>query len=133
MGQFQVRGTSAQYSNPNQVDQNSKLFADCGDAAAIAAGLRLHAATGVRAETPWSVKTLPGGTTVWGGAMSYPVLLFPQPGTFYTTSPKANPVVFNQDPPVVGKGQPIVVQGSAGSTATAGPVPGTSVVFRSRA
>jgi hypothetical protein len=57
-------------------------------------------------------------------------------------APQANPIAVNQDPPVPGKGQPIAVVGSSGSTGVpttdvnrqvSGTVPGTSVTIRNPA
>jgi hypothetical protein len=46
----------------------------------------------------------------------YGICAVPQPGSFDATPPQANPIAVNQDPPVLGKGQPITQTGATGST-----------------
>lgn len=59
---------------------------------------------------PGATPTQDPATGGWG------FLAEPQPGTFVPGEPLSNPIAFNQDPPVVGKGQPISVGGASGST-----------------
>jgi hypothetical protein len=128
MGKLNVQGIV--YDNPKQTDQSSNFDPTTG--------------------RPWSngnqdyTFTVPsspptfkvGNTPLTPGSQSVTSAMGnPQPGSFDATPAKANPVVFNQDPVVAGKGQPITVtKDASGKTLTAhGQIPNSSVVFNSPA
>jgi hypothetical protein len=111
MGTVNVPNTSVVYSNPKQIDQTSNLDPTTG--ATWTPGNQPYSFTVPSSPPTFKVGFTPltpgtQATTTTGSN--------PQPGTFDPTPPKANPVVVNQDPPVPGKGQPVSVQGSSGST-----------------
>jgi hypothetical protein len=84
MGQLNIPGTSIQYSNPKQVDQNTLVFPN---------GM-------VTPGYPPNVGgTLAGVTWTQNGPTS-----FPQPGTFDAAPPQANPVLFGKQPPSLSAG-----------------------------
>jgi len=130
MGQLTVEGIK--YDNPQQVPQSQVLFqADSTD-------LNNPSQT---AGQPWqpnvsTIKAIVPGTSYYGwGTESYPK---PDP-LVLVPPPQANPVMFNQDPPVVGRGQAVSVSGSAGSTGNpsvdvnrkvSGTIPGTNCTIR---
>jgi hypothetical protein len=122
MGRLNVPNSSVIYDNPKQQDQSTLTFPPGFVTPAYPPNIN-----GTLAGQVWQ----PNGPTT-----------FPQPGTFDTTPPQANPIAVNQDPPVPGKGQPVAVQGSASSTGVpttdlnrrvSGTVPGTNCTFRNPA
>ncbi|SRR6266436_978552 len=108
MGQLQIPGTSVQYSNPKQMDQSANLDPTTGKP--WVNGTDIYPYTGSFSGVVFS----PGhfGQTMTNGGS-------PQPGTFDPTPPKANPVLFNKQPPSL----------SDGGTK----IPNSSVVFKSPA
>jgi hypothetical protein len=63
--------------------------------------------------TTWQPGATPTQDPATGG---WGFIAEPQPGTFTPGEPLSNPVAFNQDPTVLGKGQPVSVTGAKGST-----------------
>ena len=136
MGQLQIPGTTIRYSNPKQVDQTSNLDPTTGQT--WAPGNQPYTFTVPSTPPTFKVGSVPltlgtQATTSTGSN--------PQPGSYDPTPPQANPIAVNQDPPVLGKGQPVTVSGPTGSTGTAadltrrvsGTIPGTSCTFRNPA
>ena len=136
MGTVKVPNSSVVYSNPKQIDQTSNLDATTGQP--WSNGNQPYTFTVPSTPATFKVGSVPltlgtQATTTTGSN--------PQPGTFDPTPPQASPIVTNADPPVPGRGQPITVSGSTGSTGTgadltrkvSGTIPGTSCVFRNPA
>lgn len=122
MGQLQIPGTSVQYSNPKQIDQNSNLFPDCGDlafpqVAQVNPQTGLPVGPSTRTGKAWQAHPVPTGTNAtWGRPLIFAAPACPQPGSFDPTPATAPPIAVNQDPVAPGKGKPITVSGSTGST-----------------
>jgi hypothetical protein len=70
MGQTTIPGTSVQYSNPQQVDQNSLVFPP-----GTGQGTTTNAVAG----------------HIWEQNFA---MAIPQPGSFDATKPQANPIIF---------------------------------------
>ncbi len=108
MGTVSIPNTSVQYNNPQQVPHSQVLF----QTGSVDENNPNQIAGQQWAPNLSTVKSpIPGASYYGWGTESYP-----KPGSFDATPPQANPVVFNADPVVLGKGQPVTVAGNAGST-----------------
>jgi hypothetical protein len=109
MGKLNVGGIV--YDNPKQVAQSSVVFPDCGDAGQYPPNFPS------RTGKVWQREPIQTGVPgLFPVSTDFPGPASPQPGTFEATPPQAPPLAINQDPPVAGKGKPISVSGTSGST-----------------
>lgn len=135
MATVSIPNTSVQYNNPQQVPQATVLFSsgptDLNNPNQVAGGVWTPNLSTVTSPAP-------GPTGLGWGFESYPK---PDP-LVLVPPPLASPVVFNADPIVLGKGQPVTVSGSAGSTGNpvvdtnrqvSGTIPNTNCTFRNPA
>jgi hypothetical protein len=110
MGQLTIPGTSVTYSNPLQKDQATNISPLTGKVWKPSGtdSFSFTYPNGVTGIGIGGVSTGSQGTGINSGD--------PQPGSYDATPPQAPPLAINQDPPVAGKGKPISVSGTSGST-----------------